>query len=407
MVVDHHSDGSWYLQALHEKNSIGWNRTTSYQFSNRPFACNIRFLAVGLESTLKGYETGGTGYLTIGFENSAKKKFWHGFDKNETNRLHCYYTTNKDTGSEFLDTPKTLGLAIYCPVILDHESGPFEFKSNMEQGYFCRPLADYSVEIEVHLRPNTFTSLSPLNEADEIIGEALTVPAAPRMGQIKELMALDYRPNAVCTVQTFRNPQTGPMLYLFVAYYQIMGWRVIVYDRFGLHESFLRDLLSLPGVDYYPYTLYQLAMPSKYNQEYKTTKLADTANQDMDKTRTYDYARLEYAHMDMMLYIDADEIFYCPQAAGSVAAQRRYQQKIMGEFHDQGIEEMRFVRTTYSGILPSGMSKNHENISNIDFTDHTRDCMMNGFTARSIQQMAACWSNKTSADDQVKSADMA
>jgi hypothetical protein len=102
MVVDHHSDGSWYLQALHEKHSIGWNRTIGYQFLTRPFACNIRFLAVALESTLKGYETGGTGYLTIGFENSAKKKFWHGFDKNETNRLHCYYTTNKDTGSEFL-----------------------------------------------------------------------------------------------------------------------------------------------------------------------------------------------------------------------------------------------------------------------------------------------------------------
>jgi hypothetical protein len=102
MVVDHHSDASWYLQALHEKYSIGWNRTNSYQFLARPFACNIRFLAVAFESTLTGYETGGTGYLTIGFENLAKKKFWHGFDKNETNRLHCYYTTNKDTGSEFV-----------------------------------------------------------------------------------------------------------------------------------------------------------------------------------------------------------------------------------------------------------------------------------------------------------------
>jgi hypothetical protein len=102
MVVDHHSDGSWYLQSLHEKYSIGWNRTVVNQFSTRPFGCNIRFLALALESTLKGYETGGTGYLTIGFENSAKKKFWHGFDKNETNRLHCYYTTTKDAGSEFL-----------------------------------------------------------------------------------------------------------------------------------------------------------------------------------------------------------------------------------------------------------------------------------------------------------------
>ena len=28
-----------------------------------------------------------------------------------------------------------------------------------------------------------------------------------------------YRPHSVCTVQTFRNAQTGPMLYLFVSYY--------------------------------------------------------------------------------------------------------------------------------------------------------------------------------------------
>ena len=42
------------------------------------------------------------GYLTLDFSNSRKKRFYHGFDKNESNRLYCYYHTNKDTGSEFL-----------------------------------------------------------------------------------------------------------------------------------------------------------------------------------------------------------------------------------------------------------------------------------------------------------------
>jgi hypothetical protein len=79
----------------------------------------------------------------------------------------------------------------------------------MEQGYFCRPLADYSVEIELHLRPSAFNDSSTLNEADELVGEALSVPAAPRLRQIKELMMLDPRPHAVCTVQVFRNSQTG------------------------------------------------------------------------------------------------------------------------------------------------------------------------------------------------------
>jgi hypothetical protein len=30
--------------------------------------------------------------------------------------------------------------------------------------------------------------------------------------------------------------------------------RVIVYDRFGLHQVDVQSLLSLPGVDYYPFT---------------------------------------------------------------------------------------------------------------------------------------------------------
>ncbi len=101
MVVDHHSGGSWYLPSLHDTHSIGWNRTTQNQYSNRPYACNIRFHGSGLESTLEGFTSGGTGYLTLGFKNEYKKAYWHGFDKNETNRLHCYYSTNLNTASNF------------------------------------------------------------------------------------------------------------------------------------------------------------------------------------------------------------------------------------------------------------------------------------------------------------------
>jgi hypothetical protein len=102
MVVDHSSSGNWFMKSLHEKHSIGWNRTLGLPFSGSPVACNIRFFGVGLESTLEGFQTGGTGYLTIGFSSAGRKDLWHGFDKNETNKLHCYYKTTKDTGSEFL-----------------------------------------------------------------------------------------------------------------------------------------------------------------------------------------------------------------------------------------------------------------------------------------------------------------
>ena len=80
---------------------------------------------------------------------------------------------------------------------------------------------------------------------------------------------------------------------MFVSYYHRMGWRVIVYDRFGLHWQFIKELLSLPGFDYYPFTgalslpflrvayqtilwrsillhalVFQLVHPSKYNKAY-------------------------------------------------------------------------------------------------------------------------------------------
>jgi hypothetical protein len=55
MLVDHHSSGSWYIPSMHEKYSIGWNLTVSQGFLHRPLACNIRFLGVGLVSSVRGH----------------------------------------------------------------------------------------------------------------------------------------------------------------------------------------------------------------------------------------------------------------------------------------------------------------------------------------------------------------
>lgn len=54
------------------------------------------------------------------------------------------------------DTPKNLGLAIVCPISLDDETGLFLHNRNMEQGFFCRPLAEFTAEIGVHLRPSSY-----------------------------------------------------------------------------------------------------------------------------------------------------------------------------------------------------------------------------------------------------------
>eukprot|EP00981_Chlorochromonas_danica_P013524 scaffold6421_cov251-Ochromonas_danica.AAC.18 len=379
---------------------------------NRPLACSLRFIGVGLESNLQGYETGGTGYITLAFEQDRK------------------------------DSPKSLGLAIYCPILLDDEVGAYNFRRTMEPGYYCRPLADHVVQIELHLRPSNYGILSTNysnsngNKAnggggsassvgEEIVSEFLSNPAAIR--KKKQMTSLREQPrhHAVCTVQTFQHAFSGPMLYMFVAYYQKLGWHVIIYDRFGFHRPFLEDLLKLPGVDYYPFTVYQLAQTSKYNTKYRESqgtemktfykmevnwgfsskKLADTADQDMDKTRTYDYARLEYSHLHTMLFVDADELLYCPQAGSSLDKQRSFQRDVHDEFIARGIEEMRYVRIPYSGMAPEGFNATLRATS--DFTNHTGECMLKAYAERSLLAMVRCWSTATSYDNFPKSADLA
>jgi hypothetical protein len=121
----------------------------------RPLACNIRFFATGLETTLKEFTGGGTGYLTVEF-SADKKRFYNGFTTNEADRLHCYYMTNKGFGSEFIDKPKTLSLVVYCPVSLDAEIGEYDFQYSMKGGNYCRALADYETHVSLHLRPSSF-----------------------------------------------------------------------------------------------------------------------------------------------------------------------------------------------------------------------------------------------------------
>ena len=58
------------------------------------------------------------------------------------------------------------------------------------------------------------------------------------------------------------------MLFLFVQHWYRLGWKVIIYDRFGMHKEFIEEMLDWSGFDYHPYTAYQLVNPEKYNLEF-------------------------------------------------------------------------------------------------------------------------------------------
>lgn len=92
----------------------------------------------------------------------------------------------------------------------------------MEFGRVCRPFAEYHVSGELFLRPTLF----PNSSNEEVISASFnTFPSSKRVLQYNKLQVHDPRVHAVCTVQTFRNPYSGPYLYMFIKYYQLMGWR--------------------------------------------------------------------------------------------------------------------------------------------------------------------------------------
>lgn len=175
----------------------------------------------------------------------------------------------------------------------------------------------------------------------------------------------------------------------------------------------------------------QLAQPSKYNPAYAASqgfdtkyfykdeknwgyvanRKADTADQDHDKSRTYDYCRLEYSHIPMILFVDADEFFYCPQAATTIFQQRIYQKEVLGDFVRLGVEEMRFVRIPYSGFISESLfnasSPSRQPLHDSFFNNHTQRCMQAAYMQSDLQAMFRCWSSASSFDAFPKSADLA
>eukprot|EP01041_Mallomonas_annulata_P010662 gene10662-22255_t len=224
--LDHNVDTKWYIPSFHRKYSAGWNRSVSKGFLLRPYSCTVRLFGVGLQSTLTGFENGGTGFLYASYKNGDRTEYI-GVSANESSKVHCYYMTSAHYGSDFIDTPKTLGIVIYCPITLDQEIGEYQFMRTMESGYYCRKMAELPLKITITLRNSTFV----MHGNDVLVDESLNkriqssvtiTPTATRRALILNEFAVDkkrgtqsqgagvshggVRRHTVCAVQTFRNP---------------------------------------------------------------------------------------------------------------------------------------------------------------------------------------------------------
>lgn len=107
---------------------------------------------------------------------------------------------------------------------------------HLETGRYCNPLTEFSVDATIHLRSSTFSqahidhilgsNTTETVEVPEIKGDFHSNPAKIRRLEIeKQKNRGIYRKRAVCTTLTFTNKFTGPLLYMFATYYDLMGWR--------------------------------------------------------------------------------------------------------------------------------------------------------------------------------------
>ena len=250
----HHRNGPWKVpdRYLHELR-VYHNITLS------SYACSLRFYAVGLRNAIPhSLQLEGIATLQLIYFSYAPAL------------LYCHFTTSKHRGSDFIDSPKTLSYAIYCPVSYEMEMGEWAFKKDMPSPNYCRPLAEYPTQLNF-----TFYSSMESASAPETVSSlhlssfqttALTVPPKPRLD-----MASKQPPrHAICIVQNFQNSYSGYMLSLAVQYYHTLGWSVLLYDSRGTHYSFIQHLLVLDSFFYYPFTLRERLFPESDTDQNST-----------------------------------------------------------------------------------------------------------------------------------------
>lgn len=156
--------------------------------------------------------------------------------------------------------------------------------------------------------------------------------------------------------------------------------------------------------------------------------MADTNNQDSDKQKTYDLAKLTFSYFRSLLFVDSDEFLYCSKPFKQIELSWDRSRRISHQSFYQlslferksNVEELKFVRRVYSGqftLLDDSKSKdltnlthscmqeiyqrNREDISNPSTPTHAQ--MISNF----LSQIFSCWSGAAWNNNPGKSSDLA
>lgn len=148
-------------------------------------------------------------------------------------------------------------------------------------------------------------------------------------------------------------------------------------------------------------------------------------NQDDNKRFTTDYATLQYYNnVRSIMFIDRDELLFCPEGSTIVEKQRTFQQQLFTNyFQNQNYQQILFPRYNYASVVdlssipttttttttysssnlssspPSSSSPSSSSIS-LPLTDRyiqitLEQCILNSYNKKSIFAYFHCFSNVT------------
>lgn len=310
-VYDHPDDDTnsvarwwkWYMPSFYKMNLKGLKVDFTPQNAwNDSSSCQIRFYGFLKKLGSEGYWDGGHGSLML-----------PSLDK----PLKCYYLSaaqshvNIGHGSKHLfereqAAKQLMAVAIYCPLpkkrkkvceAMDTKRITNEvrlYPTGWEKTFMAYPPYEYIGSIFTSKQgrmqlPQIKPNMKKLNLREGKVKHPKVVglsedkpPGAPAsvasdMKANKPPFALPSTELLVCTVQTFQNEMTGPMLYLFALHYCNLGFQVVVYDRYGRHVEFMRELIEECYVIYHPFTAYEVGLPGEYSAEKVKNEVSQAA----------------------------------------------------------------------------------------------------------------------------------
>jgi hypothetical protein len=188
-------------------------------------------------------------------------------------------------------------------------------------------------------------------------------------GQTSTTTKLEHMQPAICTALPYSSTTkekelaVGAILFEWVRYYSLLGFKVIIYDRNGHNHNALfsskyanRPTISSQTIElmkqnllYFNYTMLStLANLNKYGKYDNSFGLSDEIFKfDDDHTLSLTHCRVDASARygwNRMVVADFDEFLYCRAGGSDLKTQRHFVQNYLSLLHSQGYDQVGFMQ---------------------------------------------------------------